>query len=87
MAQRRERLVTAALEAFADHGYAGATTTHVEPLFRCFRSLIEEGQERGIVRPGRPEPSMPAFPAVRTLADVEAIERTPLAERLGAETE
>ena len=31
--------------------------------------------------------AMPAFPAVRTLVDVEAIERTPLAERLGAETE
>lgn len=30
--------------------------------------------------------SMPAFPAVRTLADVEAIERTPLAERLDAES-
>jgi fatty-acyl-CoA synthase len=29
---------------------------------------------------------MPAFPAVRTLADVEAIERTPLAERLDAES-
>jgi len=29
--------------------------THVEPLFRYFRSLIEEGQEQGIVRPGRPE--------------------------------
>ena len=146
--ETRERLVTAALEAFADHGYAGATTraiaeragvalaalpyhfetkealwraaadrifgrlveqfqarirglegvdaptrlrlllrdyvlfaathpelhrfmlregavasprlrwlvrTHVEPLFRYFRSLIEEGQEQGIVRPGRPE--------------------------------
>lgn len=30
--------------------------------------------------------SMPAFPAVRTLADVEPIERTPLAERLDAES-
>ena len=30
--------------------------------------------------------SMPAFPAVRTLADVEAIERTPRAERLDAES-
>jgi fatty-acyl-CoA synthase len=30
--------------------------------------------------------SMPAFPAIRTLADVEAIERTPLAERLAAES-
>jgi hypothetical protein len=30
--------------------------------------------------------SMPAFPAVRTLADVEAIERTPLAERLDAKS-
>ena len=29
---------------------------------------------------------MPAFPAIRTLADVEAIERTPLAERLDAES-
>ena len=29
--------------------------THVEPLFRSFRSLIEEAQEQGIVRPGRPE--------------------------------
>jgi hypothetical protein len=29
--------------------------THVEPLFRYFRSLIEEAQERGIVQPGRPE--------------------------------
>jgi fatty-acyl-CoA synthase len=28
--------------------------------------------------------AMPAFPAIRTLADVEAIERTPLAERLDA---
>ena len=146
--ETRERLVTAALEAFADHGYAGATTraiaeragvalaalpyhfetkealwraaadlifgrlveqfqerirglegvdaptrlrlllrdyvlfaathpelhrfmlregavttprlrwlvrTHVEPQFRYFRSLIEEAQEQGIGRPGRPE--------------------------------
>lgn len=30
--------------------------------------------------------SMPALPAVRTLADVEAIERTPLAERLDVES-
>ena len=28
---------------------------HVDPLFRYFRSLIEEAQEQGIVRPGRPE--------------------------------
>jgi fatty-acyl-CoA synthase len=30
--------------------------------------------------------AMPAFPVIRTLADVEAIERTPLAERLDAES-
>jgi len=29
--------------------------THVEPLFRYFRSLITEGQEKGLVRAGRPE--------------------------------
>ncbi|HXK25322.1 MAG TPA: TetR family transcriptional regulator [Myxococcota bacterium] len=29
--------------------------THVEPLFRYFRSLITEGQEKGFVRGGRPE--------------------------------